>query len=190
MKFKKRHIVLASLVLALSSAVYLNWQLSSKTPVTVADTSRELGAATYVNSNIDSSADEMQVNATASENTGNLTKEQVEYFASSRAERTRTQDEMLNLSSKVLELSDSSDEAKEEAVEQISKIEDIILSQNRVETVIKAKGFSDCICMLSETSCTVIVPKNEMNENSALIIKDCVDEVADLPFENISIVEV
>ncbi len=188
MKIKKRHIVLASLVLALSSAVYLNWQLSE--PATdVSSTGRQLGAATYVNSKIDASGDEMQVSATASIQQDGLTKEQSEFFASSRAERQRTQDEIIALSRQILELSDSSDEAKEEAAEQLSKIEDIILSQNRIETTVKAKGFSDCICCLSETSCTVIVPKSEIKDNSLLIIKDCVDEVADLPFENISIVE-
>ncbi len=189
MKIKKRHIVLASLVLALSSAVYLNWQLSDPKTGNVSSTGRELGAATYVNSKADTSSDEMQVSATASAQQGDLSKEQVEFFASSRAERQRTQDEMIALSRQILELSDSSDEAKEEAAEQLTKIEDIILSQNRIETTIKAKGFSDCICCLSESSCTVIVPKSEIKENSLLIIKDCVDEVTDLPFENISIVE-
>ena len=190
MKIKKHHIVLASLVLALSSAVYLNWQLSD--PVKSGDissTGRELGAATYVNKGVSSTNDEMQVSATASVRQDSLSDEQSEFFASARAERQRTQDEMITLSRQILELSDSSDEAKEEAVEQLSNIEDIILSQNRIETTLKAKGFSDCLCNLSESSCTIIVPKSEIKENSMIIIKDCVEEVTDLPFENISIVE-
>lgn len=190
MKIKKRHVVLASLVVALSAAVYLNWQLSDGQSLTVSETSKELGSATYVNSNITATADEVAVNATQATQNSSLTDEQAEYFATSRSEREKTQDEVITLAKQVLELSDSSDEAKEEAAEQLTNIEDTLLSQNRIETTLKAKGFSDCICCLSDTSCTIIVPKNEMNESSALIIKDCVDEVADLPFENISIVEV
>lgn len=188
MKFKKRHIVLASLVLALSLAVFLNWHLSSDVSVTATETGRELGVATYVNSSLSSSDDETQVSTSGSDSSANLSDEQIEYFASSRAERQRTQDSMLELAKQVLELADSSDEAKEEAAEQLSALEERILNQNRIETTLKAKGFSDCLCCLNDFSCTIIVPDNELKDNSALVIKDCVDEVVDISFENISIV--
>ncbi|MGN0453246.1 MAG: SpoIIIAH-like family protein [Ruminococcus sp.] len=189
MKIKKTHIVLLSLVVALSAAVYINWQLSDGNTQSITPSGRELGAATYVNSNL-SSSDEQAVNATEIEKEDKLSDEQSEFFAASKSERQKTQDEMINLAKQILELADSSDEAKEEAAEQLSSLEEIVLSQNRIETTLKAKGFSDCLCTLSETSCTVIVPENEMTDSSALIIRDCVSEAADLPFENISIVEV
>lgn len=187
MKIKKRHVVLASLVLALSSAVFINWQLSDAQGIGNKPAGRELGAVSYVNSNIDSSSDEVQVNAEIQDNS-KLTKEQLEYFATSKTERQKTQDEVKTMAIKVLELSDSSDEAKEDAVEQLNSLEEVFLSQSRVESTLKAKGFTECLCLLSENSCTVIVPENELKDNSALIIKACVDEVADLPFENINIV--
>ena len=185
MKLKKHHVVLATLVVALSAAVYLNWQLSESTGVNTVDTSKQLGVATYVNKNI-SSEDE----ASFENESKNLNREQSEYFASSRAEREAAQEEAIELAESVLEKSEDNDEAFEDASEQLAKLENIILSQNRVEATLKAKGFSDCLCYLSGTSCTVIVPKNEMKESSSLIIKDCVEENSGLPFENISIVEV
>lgn len=188
MKIKKRHVVLATLVLALSSAVFVNWQLSDGEQIEFSSTSRELGAVTYVNADGGSSADEVAVNAEPDDNGGGLTTQQIEFFATSRTERQKTQDEVKTMAMQVVEAIDSSDEAKEEAVEQLNKLEDILLSQNRVETTLKAKGFSECLCCLSETSCTVIVPNSEIEDNSVLIIKACVDEVADLPFDNISIV--
>lgn len=190
MKIKKRHIVLALLVVALSAAVYLNWQLSAPESMSVSGT-RELGGATYVNTELENtSADELAVNAEADADSGNLSVEQAEYFATSRTERQKVQDEAVTLARQVLELSESSDEAKEEAAEQLSELENVLLSQNRVEVTLKAKGFSECLCCLSDTSCTVIIPKNEMTEKSPLIIMDCISEVADLPFENISIIEI
>ncbi len=188
MKIKKRHLILASLVLALSGAVYLNWQLSGENSLTVANP-KELGSALYVNSENESSKDEMAVNATENKNSS-LTDEQIEYFATSRTDRQKVQDEAITLAKQVLELTENSEEAHEEASEQLSSLENIFISQNRVEMTLKAKGFSDCLCTLSDTSCTVIVPKNEMNDNSTLIIKDCISEVSDLPFENISIIEI
>ena len=188
MKIKKRHIFLASLVFALSAAVFLNWQLSDGQGIAVSKPVKELGSATYVNSSL-SSQDEMSVNSSEIDDSS-LSEEQIEYFATSRRERKKTQDEVIELARQILELSDSSEDAREEAVEQLSGIEEILLSQNRIEMTLKAKGFSDCICCLSETSCTIIIPQGEMSDNSSLIIKDCVDEVTDLPFENISIVEI
>ena len=188
MKIKKRHIVLATLVLALSAAVFVNWQLSDAQGIGSVPTGKELGAVSYVNTDVNASSDEVQVNAEIQESEDELSEDQIEYFATSKTERQKTQDEVKTMAMKVLEDSESSDEAREEAVEQMNKLEEIFLSQSRVESTLKAKGFSECLCFLSENSCTVIVPENELEDNSALIIKACVDEVADLPFENISIV--
>lgn len=190
MKIKKSYIVLASLVVALSAAVYLNWQLSSGDKLISSGSTKELGAATYVSSDLSSSSDEQSVIAEQSNVTSTLTSAQSEYFAKSRSERQKAQDEVLSLAKEVLELTEATEEAKTEAVEQLNKIEDLILSQNRIETTLKAKGFSDCVCCISGESCTVIVPKNEMSSSAALIISDCVDDVTNISFENISIVEV
>lgn len=187
MKFRKRHIVLATLVVALSAAVYINWQFAGDKTLSVSTTGKELGAATYVNSNI-TTADE--VSAKLTKKNQSLTDEQKEYFAISRQEREDAQDSAVDLAKETLELAESSEEAREEAVEQLSSIENMILNQNRIETIVTAKGFSDCICTLTDTSCTVVVPQNDMNETKALVIKDCVQDVSKLPFEEITIIEI
>ncbi|MBE6737196.1 MAG: SpoIIIAH-like family protein [Ruminococcaceae bacterium] len=186
MKIKKRHIVLSALVLTLAGAVFLNWQLSATQQKP--DNNRELGVATYVNSNINSSSDEVAVSSASISSNSSLSQEQLEYFSVAKSERQKTQDEVISLATSVFEMSEASEEAMEDAAEQLAKLEDNILSQSRIEVTIKGKGFSECLCCLDETSCTVIVPENEMQENSALIIMDCVSDVSGLPFENINIV--
>ena len=185
MKIKKQHMVLATLVLILSASVYINWRINPKGEVEVRNTTRELGAATYVNSDI-STYDEVQVSA---ENSG-LSVSQAEYFADAESERQRTQDELIALAREVLELSDSDEDANILATEQLNYLENMILSQSRIEATLKAKGFSDCLCYLDDVSCTVIVPENEMKENSSLIIRECVSSCSGIDFQSISIVEV
>ena len=74
MKSKKKYIVFASLVLALSAAVYINWQLSgAKTP----QSAKELGAASYVSATASASDDEVQQTAA-------LSNESKSYFSSER----------------------------------------------------------------------------------------------------------
>ena len=59
MKFGKRQLVLAALVVALGAAVYLNWQFSDNSDLLAANTTvesgKELGEAEFVNNNTASS---------------------------------------------------------------------------------------------------------------------------------------
>lgn len=182
MKIQRKHVVLASLVLALGAAVYINWQLSS-----APDNSgtKELGKATYVNSNVTATVDE-----TDSSLVTNLTKDQQNYFSNARLKREKTSDEVKSIALEALSLSESDEDAKESALAQLANLEELLMNQDTVENTLIAKGFSDCVCSISENSATVIVPENEMTDNSALIIKDAVSKVCDIPFESISVVTV
>ncbi len=54
MKFRKRQIILASLIAALGTAVYLNWQFTGDKNFEVSNmlqSTEELGEARYVNNN-------------------------------------------------------------------------------------------------------------------------------------------
>ena len=86
MKSKKKYIVFASLVLALSAAVYINWQLSgAKTP----QSAKELGAASYVSATASASDDEVQQTAA-------LSNESKSYFSAERTKRQATQDKIID----------------------------------------------------------------------------------------------
>lgn len=183
MKIQKRHIVLASLVVALSAAVFINWQFSDNTGMLAKKTSKELGAATYVNANMKSSDDEVT-------NVSKTTSTNDEYFAKAVVERDQARDEALEIAKETLTLSDSSEEAKTKAVEQLNKIEDNIVKENNVESVLIAKGFSQCLCIISEDKCSVAVLKKELKKNSPLIIKDAVVSHTNVEFNNITIIEV
>ncbi len=183
MKIQKRHIILSALILALAAAVYLNWQFSDSNHSLTAQTAKELGAATYVNADASSSADEV---SSVSKNTTKAD----DYFAQAQLERQQAQDEATEIAQETLTLADSSEEARALAVEQLSKLEDNIVKQSSIESILKAKGFSQCLCYISEQSCTISVLKTELKDNSAIIIKDAVLAQLDIDFANITIVEV
>lgn len=182
MKIQRKHVVLASLVLALGAAVYINWQLSASSgnPGT-----KELGKATYVNSNVNATVDE-----TESDFVSSLSKDQQNYFSNARLKREKTADEVKSIALEALSLTESDEDAKESALAQLAALEELLMNQDTVENTLIAKGFSDCVCSISEGSVTVIVPENEMTDKSSLIIKDAVSEVCDIPFESISVVTV
>ena len=180
MKIQKKHILVSALVLALGAAVYLNWHFSD-TPL-VLPTSKELGAVTYVSKDTSATADE----ATAASKT--LTPK--DQLAKSRTARSQAQDKALDEAKNIITLSDSSDEAKEEAVEQAGEIQKRILAQSNIENILAAKGFSDCLCYISDTGCTVTVLGEQMQKDSPLIIKDAVMSQVDIDFNDIVIVDI
>lgn len=182
MKFHKRHIVLAALVLALSAAVFINWQFSDESKALISDVSKELGAATYVNADATATDDEVQdvAKKTTSADT---------YFAKAETERQQARDEALEIAKETLALADASDEAKTSAVEQLNKLEDNIIKESNIESILKGKGYSQCLCFLSDDTCTITVLKSDIKDNSPLIIKDVVLSQTDVDFNSITIID-
>ncbi len=180
MKIKKQHILASALILALGAAVYLNWQFTGA-PVKSPDT-KELGAATYVSRDATATAD-------SAKKTSNDQSPQA-VLAKARTERTQSQDKALSEAKNILELSDTSDEAKAEAVKTATLIEKRILAQSNIEGILRAKGFSDALCYASDSGCTVTVPSADMKDDSAMIIKDAVISQLNVEFSNIVIIEV
>ncbi len=185
MKIQKKHLVLATLVIALSGAVYLNWQFAENKNTQAV--SKELGEAKYVNATAPPSAKSTVDEAVE---TANMTGEQQEYFANARNQRDQTQDKILDTSSEILQSDSASGEDCKAAVEQIEKLLKNFTYQDSIESILKAKGFSQCLCYISDQGCSVVVLKDEMNETSSLMIKDAVTSQVDIPFDNITIAEV
>ncbi len=179
MKFQKIYVVLAALVLALGTAVYVNWQFGGGANATSA---KELGAASYVNANVtDATTDEVV-------STSNLTQSQESYFANERTKRKSVQDEVIDKANETLALENLSDEDMNEAQRIISLTLKNFTIQDSIESIIKAKGFSECLCYISDIGVSIVVPDNELNDNSALIIDDAVTSHYEVAYEDISIV--
>lgn len=185
MKIQKKHIVLGTLVIALGAAVYLNWQFSESQNVKT--TSKELGTAQYVNA---TTPEEKTSTYDEAVQTSNMTGEQQAYFANAKNERNQTQDKIIDTANEVLNNENVSDDEANEAIESIEKILKDFTYQDSIESVLKAKGFTQCVCYISEQGCSVVVLADEMNETSALMIKDAVTSQIDIPFDDITIVEV
>lgn len=211
MKIQKRHVLMASLVLALGAAVYLNWQFTGNSDMLSVDASKKLGEAQYVNGDItdetqeagifdsifggddDKSTDSTE-ETTEGENTtavkADLTEEQISYFSTVRTDREQTQSKVLEDAKEVLSLSENSEEAKEEAAESVSQLEKLILAQSNIENLLKAKGFTDVVCFISDEGCNVVVASQNMDDNGSLLVKDAVMSQLDMGSEQIKIIQI
>jgi stage III sporulation protein AH len=179
LKINKRNIIVASLIVALGAAVYLNWQFGDSSSMFTSST-KELGETEYVNN--DTTVPESEETT--------LSEKQTNYFSKARSERQESQDKIVSIAKEVLDKTDASSQAKESAELQSEKIENYISYQTNIENLLKAKGFTDCICCITDKGCSIVVPKSEVTDDSSLIIKDVVFGQTGIDFENIVITEI
>ena len=180
MKKHKKVILMATLVLALSAAVYLNWSMS-------APTSKTLGESTYVSATMSTEPSPKEVKQTSA-NASNLSKKQQNFFADAKTKRDQTQDKIIDLASETLDLENTAEADRSEAQNQVANTVKNFTLQDSIETTLTAKAFSECLCYINDQGCTVTVPKKELNETTAMIIKSTVQSMTNMGFDKITIV--
>ncbi len=202
MKFGKRQLVLAALVVALGAAVYLNWQFSDNSSLiqqTSASANKQIGQAQFVNNSTDSSVpkDKNTSGSTSSNSSKDASGKKTQpsedalaYFAQVKVERQKTHDGAADLAKEVLEAADSSDEAKKEAVGKAAEIAKNMEQETNIESLIKAKGFSQCLAFIQNGECSIVVCRGELDDDGVMAIKDIVTGQSGIEFDNIKITEV
>lgn len=219
MKFGKRQLLLASLILVLGAAVYLNWQfsgvkndLAATEVVNDNETDKQLGQAQFVNLNsVADTGSEISDDTTSknesikqtdtpvtsgttssSDNSSSNsdTKKSESYFAEAKLNRQKAQDDAVDMVKDILEDATASETAKAEAVAQASKIANIIQQQSNVESLIKAKGFSDCLVFIQNAECSIVVSGLGLDDTLAITIKDIVTGQTGISADKIKITEV
>lgn len=184
MKFGKKQLVLASLVLALGAAVYLNWQFAGTNRLPVGESSEEssqLGAAQLVNNAyVETVNDGLEANAsTESGGSGALSQ--------ARLDRQAARDEALDLLDEVLKDVESDSAAKQQAVDQASSIAENILEESNVESLLEAKGYTDCVAYITSEECSVVV-SGALEDSDTLIVQEVVMEQTGLTADKIKII--
>lgn len=172
LKHKGRGVTLATLVLALGAAVYMNWNFAKSTPQTV---STEPEAAVSASAEAEGVAvydplSTEQAEETANKNYGEaqlVSANQdtgTEFFESARLARTKARDEALDSIQKTLKNAGLSEDEKEKLTEELEMQVSNITTETNLENKIKAKGFADCVVTLGPSRADVTV----MTENDAL----------------------
>ncbi len=179
--FGKKQIILASLVLILGVAVYLNWQFA-KTGEDFAvtgqvDTAKNYGDAQLVDNPVDTSS-------TAATAAGD------DYFTKTRLERTKSRDETTATLTEMLKDSALTEEEKQTATQQAVDLAKQVDSEKKMEDLVKAKGFEDCLVYINDENVDVVVKTDGLEAAQAAQIKDIVLSETEVEAENIRIVEV
>ena len=189
----------AALALALGGAVYLNYSFSQSVPETVStaasaqttalkeetlavldpltgqevtETGKNYGEAQLVSVSRDSGA---------------------EFFEAARLARTKARDEALDALKKSLKNAQLTDEEKTALTEQLNAQVNNITVESALETLIKAKGFADCVVMLDgdKVNVTVMTENDALTADEVTRIRDVVlSQLKGCKAQDITVVEV
>jgi stage III sporulation protein AH len=214
---KSQGITMLALVAALGAAVYMNWSFAQKAPETVT-TSASAGsdaavaaqtgpAAEQTSAVVDPLEQSTSVSAAATDaetqsankNYGeaqlvSASKDSgTEFFDSARLARTKTRDEALDTLQKSLKGTSLDDKEKSKFTSELSSEIDNITAESDLETLIKAKGFADCVVQLDsgKASVTVMTESDALTKDEVTQIRDAIlKKCHGLAAQDITIVEV
>lgn len=206
-KLKSRGTAAAVLTLALGAAVYLNWSFAREAPGLAvdapADTVETSAAAAEVLTDplaVETDADaEVSAEDAAGKNYGEAQLVSVnkdsgtEFFESARLTRSKARDEALDALKKSLKDAKLSDEEKNELTTQLSARISNITLETKLETLIKSKGFADCVVNLegSKANVTVMTDSDALTAEEVTRIRDALlSQCKGLTAQDITIVEV
>ena len=165
-----RNIIIASSLVLIGAAVILNFVFFGNSQPTVSD-GEALG---------DLSGTEVVEDATYAEDS---------YFASAQLSRQQARDQAIAVLQTVVESSTADAATKEAASADINRIASEIQTEANIETLIKSKGFEECVAVISEGSASVIVASDGLMPNELSQIKEIVWEQAGIDPVNIKIIE-
>ena len=182
MVINKKHVILASLVLGLGLAVYVNYQFAADdklmSPASTSVTSeKNYGDAQLVDAN-DPSVD------TAAGPAGEA------YFAEAKVTRQRTRDESVETLTNMMENAEIDPNIKAEMALKAAELAKSIETEGKIENLIKAKGFTDCMVYYDTDNVDVVVKTEGLEAAQVAQMKDIILKETSIPVENISIVEI
>jgi len=111
------------------------------------------------------------------------------YFSSVQVNRQRTRDEALEVLQGVVDNQDSTATAKEEALAEINKMAKVMEAEANIETLVVAKGFEECVAVISGDSASVVVKSEGLQAAQISQINEIVYEQSGILPVNIKIIQ-
>ena len=198
-----RRATAITLAAALVVAVYLNWQYA-RTDVSLQEDAVTVSAAAETQAEpaaevvTDGLMTEAEAVSSAGKNYGEAQLVSVandsgaKFFEEARLKRQKAHDAALDTIQKTLKSSGLSAEEKKTYAQELTGNLENLHAENEIETLVKAKGFADCLCFLQSgrADLTVMTAGDALTAAQVAQIRDIVLSKSSVSAQNITVVEV
>lgn len=176
----KNYIILGCLTLVVAAVVISSViSVPDDADMVGNESNKVLGNAVLADGTVaENSKDEAETDA----NTEN------DFFASALLNREQTRDESMEVLNQLANNPDALPDTKEDALNAIAQLVEDMNAEANIETLVKAKGFEECVAIVSDDNCTVIVSSGGLNAaETAMILEIVCQQTAAQP-ENVKII--
>ena len=183
MKIWKKNVVAAAVLITVCAGIYVNWIYTEEQ--NKADLTTTLDADKIL------SADMLVMNdGSTLEIVGADSNTVSDYFAAVRLSRQEARDSAVGLLQEAMVYSDDAQTAQTN-----SKLEEIVqvaLCEAQIESLVIAKGYTDCVAYISDGGISVAVssPEGGLKSTDVAVIADIVMTLSKYNMEDIRVVEV
>ena len=182
MKTWKKNLVAAAVLITVCTGIYVNWLYTEQ------ETAKEL--TDTLDAQKVMSEELLVMENDPEENLEEVVNTATDYFAAVRLSRQQARDNAVNLLQEAMAYSDQT-----KAAESPAELEDIVqtaLTEAQIESLVIAKGYTDCVAYMSSegVSVAVSVPEGGLNPEDVAVIADIVTSQSEYTLDEIRIVEV
>lgn len=180
MKIWKKNLVAAAVLLTVCGGIYVNWAYGQDKAVSdltdTLDESKILSADKLV-----MAGDDMTLN----DGSNTMT----DYFAAVRLSRQEARDSAVNLLQEAIAYGDENASQSSAKLEQMV---DLALCEAQIESLVIAKGYTDCVAYIANDAISVAVaaPEGGLQQPDVAVIADIVINQSEFGMEQIHVVEV
>ncbi len=190
MVFKRKQIIVATMVLLIGAAGYLNWSYDAGGgDLTVADNTDDyipIGKSQAVFSQNEEAV--QTIKEDKKEKTDESQKDSnTSGIARIKLDRDSKRSESIALIKSTLTKTDTSQELKTQAQQKILEIADHMDKEQSIESLISAKGLSDCAVYITDNAVNVVTDIDDITESQTAQIREIVYNFTEN--NNIKIVE-
>lgn len=182
-RYWKRSAVTATVLLFVCAAVYLNWRYAGDVAdqLSVSETVTQESGGTKI------LGDAALVNGQVVENTTAAGS----YFDSARLSRQQSRDNALSLLREASEQENADQAALDEANRAIQTLAGYTMLENQIENLVMAKGYTDCVAFMGDSSISVVVSAAEdgLQTEDVAKIMDIVLTETDYTADQVKILE-
>ena len=181
MKNWKKNLIAAAVLLVVCTGIYMNWMYTNAESVD--DLTNTLDAQKVMSED----GIILQVdNEIPLEDLNTAT----DYFAAVRLSRQQARDSAVELLQEAMAYAENAQENTSSA--QLEQIVQTALCEAQIESLVIAKGYTDCVAYMSDDGISVAVaaPEGGMQQTDVAVIADIVMTQASLGYEDIHVIEV
>jgi stage III sporulation protein AH len=184
MKTWKKNTMAAAILVTVCAGIYVNWTYTENASMTslsdTLDADKILGSSTLVlgtDAALDAAGEDLEETV-------------ADYFAAVRLSRQEARDDALALLQEVMSYGESKD--SDEASAQLDALVNTALCEAQIESLVIAKGYTDCVAYMTDSGISVAVasPEEGLKQADIAVICDIILSQSDVSMEDIRVVEV